>query len=539
MNKEELEKEKQAVRDMEEESRILTPLDRQELLRLKCRTDFLTYARFITHEVQIAGKFQSFPVHKVIGEYLQNVGDGNKEYSRTAISLPPRTGKSLLISKIFPSWQMGRSPTAQFIMSSYGLKLSNENAMAIIEYVCSEVFKWIFPECTIKRDKCNLSTIRNGEGGLIKISSAMTDITGFGFGVISEDDLPGVGILDDLLADGNSPTVMESTYAWTTVQFLSRGLPNHAIISMGTRFHTEDVIGRLIKADPDNWLELNVPALCTDEENDVLGRKLGESHWPEFFPTEILLGQKKVIGDNAFNALYQGKPSGEQGAIFKNFWFSYHERNLARYSYVYATIDTAYKADRMNDYTAICIWGYSKSSEKKLQLIHYILDRMEFPDLEKAIPPLVKAWKIRCIYVEGRAQGVPLIQTLKKSLNISIKELVPNKDKVLRANAIAPIVESGVVSLYENLPNLADREAELTSFPYIKNDDFVDAFVYGVTVYRDELAGSGAVHGGQRPSLPRLVHDPHYRGLSNRTSTSMGKLTLPPRTSSNSATKYI
>lgn len=536
MNKAELKKEKQIVKEMEDSIATLSPLDKSELLRLKCRTDILAYAKFITHQVPIAGKFQPFKVHEVIGHFLQHIGDGEPEYQQTAISLPPRTGKSLMISKIFPSWQIGRSPTAQFIMSSYALQLTNENARAVIDYVTSDVYAWLFPECQVDENKCNLQTIRNENGGLIKMSSAGGNVTGFGFGVIDNEELPGAGILDDLLADGNSLQVMETTFAWTTAQFLTRGLPNHSIISMGTRFHVDDVIGRLLKADPERWKELNVPALCLDEENDVLERKLGESHWPEFFPSANLLAIKKSIGDTDFNSLYQGRPAGEQGAIFKEPWLGTHEKNKSKYSYIYATIDTAYKADRMNDYTAICVWGYDKPT-RKLHLIHYVLERLEFPDLEKVIPNLVLNWKIRCVYIEGRAQGVPLIQTLKRTINISIKELVPNKDKVLRANAIAPLVEDGVVSLYENLPNLPDRISELTAFPFIKNDDFVDAFVYGVTVYRDEIMGGSAVHGGGRVSLPKLVHDPIFSG-SRRVSDQIAKGKRLSRTSS-SITKYL
>lgn len=523
MNKKELAKEKSQVIEMEADIKNLSPSDKQELLRLKCRTDFLTYARYITSEVPIAGKFTPYKVHHVIGDTLQRIGDGEKENKQNAISLPPRTGKSLLISKIFPSWQMGRSPTAQFIMSSYALQLTNENSRAVIEYVAHKQFNWIFPECSIDRDQCNLSVIRNKAGGLIKVASAGGNVTGFGFGVISDDDLPGVGILDDLLADGNSSTIMETTLAWTQSQFLTRGLPNHAIISMGTRFHIDDVIGQLLKADPDGWRELNIPALCVDEENDILNRKLGESHWPEFFPVSNLEAVRKSIGERDFNSMYQGRPAGEQGAIFKQTWFDYHSKNLVKYSYLYATIDTAYKADRMNDYTAICVWGYSKSLNK-LHLIHYILERMEFPDLEKLLPQVIKQWKLRCVYIEGRANGMPLIQTLRRTTNIPIKELVPSKDKVLRANAVAPIVESGVVSLYENLPNLPDRLSELTSFPFIKNDDFTDAFVYGVSVYRDEIMSSSTLSGGNRPSLPRIVYDPVLMQGNKRKSTEIGRI---------------
>lgn len=521
MNKLELKVEKKLVKEMESNLKSLSSSDKQELLRLKCRTNFLTYAKYITSEVPVAGQFKPFKVHEIIGNHLQNVGDGNLDYRQSTVSLPPRSGKSLLISKIFPSWQLGRNPTAQFIMSSYALQLTNENSRAVIEYISNPQFKWIFPECVIERDKCNLSAIRSRNGGLIKIASANSNVTGFGFGHISDDELPGVGILDDLLADGNSTQVMETTFAWTQTQFLTRKLPNHAIISMGTRFHVDDVIGRLIKADKDGWKELNVPALCVDEERDVLNRKLGESHWPEFFPIQILESTRKSIGDNDFNSLYQGRPQGDKGAIFKELWLGTHEKNLKKYDYIYATVDTAYKADTMNDYTAICVWGYSRKINK-LHLIHYVLDRLEFPDLEKIFPSLIKNWKIRCVYIEGRAGGVPLIQTLKRMLNISIKELVPNKDKVLRANAIAPLVEDGLVSLYENLESLPERLSELTSFPYIKKDDFVDAFVYGVTVYRDEIMGGSSIHGGDRANLPRLVYDPGYMGGSKRISSRLG-----------------
>ena len=538
MNKKDVKKEKQLVKEMEKRAKLLTPTEKQELLRLKCRTDFLTFARYITKEVPVAGSFKPFKVHRVIGDHLQKIGDGEPTHKQSAISLPPRTGKSLLISKVFPAWQLGRSPSAQFIMSSYALQLTNENSRAVIEYISHPQFKWIFPECDIDKDKCNLSAIRTNNGGLIKIASAGGNVTGFGFGVISDDELPGVGILDDLLADGNSIAVMESTFAWTQAQFLTRGLPNHAIISMGTRFHVDDVIGRLLKADPDGWRELNVPALCLDEENDVLGRKLGESHWPEFFPVQNLEAIKKSIGERDFNSLYQGRPAGEQGAIFKEHWFDYHDKNKSKYAFIYATIDTAYKAERMSDFTCICVWGYERR-DNQIHLLHVVLERMDFPELQKLIPQVIKQWKVRCIYIEGRANGVPLIQTLKSTLNITIKELVPSKDKVLRANAIAPLVEEGVVSLYENIPNLSDRLAELTSFPFIKNDDFVDSFVYGVTVYRDEIMGGGTVHGGKRASLPRISYDPNFSIGSKRISTEIGLIGTKSLPSSSRNIKYL
>lgn len=518
VNKKQLEAEKETVRQMQADLEKLSFLDKKELLRLRCRTEFSTYAKYITREVEKIGVFTPYAVHNLICKYVQEVCDGNPDYKRTTISLPPRTGKSMLISKLMPSWQLGRSPSAQFIMASYGLKLTHENSRAIMDFVLSDAFQWIFPECTIPKKDCNLRVIRTNQGGIIMSASALSGVTGFGYGVISEEDLPGIGIIDDLLEDGNSPQVLESTFQWATTQFLTRGLPNNCIMSIGTRFHKEDVIGRLLASDPEGWLELNVPALCLDEEKDPLGRSLGESHWPEFFSVEVLESLKKQ-NETTFNTLYLGRPQGESGAIFKDFWFEQHEKNCANYEYVFATADTALKKGEMNDSSVICIFGVIRKT-RKLHLIHVYKEKIEFPELLKAMPVWLKTWRVRALYVESRANGLPLIQMLRKEIQIPVREVIPTKDKVLRANEVAPIAEDGRVSIYEGIPNLGEYLAELCAFPFTKHDDFVDSFAIGLKIYRDEIMGSSkAVVGGVRMQLPAFNH----LGGSQRMTSRLGR----------------
>lgn len=507
MNKAELAKEKQLVKEMQSRIDSLNHDEKKELLRLKCRTEFITYAKFITRSVSNSGVFTPYRVHDLICQYVQSVCDGEEDYKRTTVSLAPRSGKSMLISKLMPSWQLGRSPSAQFIMASYALKLTHENSRAILNYVTSDMFKWIFPECTINERDCNLRTIRAAQGGIIMSASAGSGVTGFGFGVTSNDDLPGIGILDDLLEDGNSTQVLESTFKWTATQFLTRGLPNNCVMSIGTRFHKEDVIGRLLKSDPDGWLELNVPALCLDEENDPLHRKLGESHWPEFFSVETL-EQIKKQDEQTFNTLYLGRPQGENGAIFKDTWFDYRDNNLktGSYEYVFATADTALKKGEMNDSSVICIFGVVRKS-RNLHLLYVYKEKMEFPELLKAMPVWLKTWKVRAMYIESRASGLPLIQMLRKELNIPVKEVIPTKDKILRANEVSPVAESGKVSIYSEIPMLGELMSELCAFPFIKHNDFVDSFCMGLKVFKDEIMGSAkAVHGGNRVHLPQINH---------------------------------
>ncbi len=524
MDKSELVKERQIIIEMSNQLEKLSSEDKKELLRLRCRTEFITYAKYITREISNSGMFTPYRVHELICQYIQDICDGNPDYRRTTISLAPRSGKSMLISKLMPSWQLGRSPSAQFIMASYALKLTHENSRAILNYVTSEAFKWIFPECSINEKECNLKTIRSGQGGIIMSASAGAGVTGFGFGVISENDLPGIGILDDLLEDGNSSQVLESTFRWAATQFLTRGLPNNCVMSIGTRFHKEDVIGRLLASDPEGWLELNVPALCLDEENDPLGRKLGESHWPEFFPVHALESIKKQ-DEQTFNTLYLGRPQGESGAIFKDFWFSHHERNLSNYEYVFATADTALKKGEMNDSTVICIFGVVKKT-RNLHLIHVYKEKMEFPDLLKAMPLWLKTWRSRALYVESRASGLPLIQMLRKELQTPVKEVIPTKDKILRANEVAPIAEDGRVSIYTDIPQLGELMTELCAFPFTKHNDFVDSFCMGLKVYRDEIMGSSkSMHGGSRVQLPQLNHSSGSQRLTARLSRGSLKTT--------------
>lgn len=522
MNKAELAKERALVREMESGVESLSLSDRKELLRLKCRTDFLTYSKYITREVSTNGVFQPFAVHELICDWVQRVCDGDLGYQRSAVSLPPRTGKSLLISKLMPSWQLGRSPYAQFIIASYALKLSSESSRGILEYCMSEAFGWIFPECGINKNDCNLKIIRTLQGGKIMCASAGSGVTGFGFGVISADDLPGVGILDDVIEDGNSIQVLDTTWGWVSQQFGTRMLPNFALMSMGTRFHEYDIIGRQIESDPDKWKVLNVPALCVDEDNDPLGRKLGESHWPEFFPTDVLESVKKQ-DDKTFQSLYQGNPQGGNSTVFRESWFDQHDTNRPGYEYVFATADTALKKGEMNDSSVICIFGVVRKT-RKLHLLNVYKEKMEFPELLKAMPFWMKLWKVRALYIESRASGLPLIQMLRKELQTPVREVVPTKDKVLRANEVAPIAEDGRVSFYSGIPNLPELISELTSFPFSRSDDFVDALCMGLKVYREEVMGSAKTeHGGSRIHLPSLNHS----GGAQRLTARLGRNSTP------------
>jgi hypothetical protein len=112
---------------------------------------------------------------------------------------------------------------------------------------------------------------------------------------------------------------------------------------------------------------------------------------------------------------------------------------------------------------------------------------------------------------------------LRKELQIPVKEVIPTKDKVARANEAAPIAEEGRISIYSEIPNLGELMSELTAFPFTKHDDFVDSFVLAIKVFRDEIMGSGkAAHGGSRIQLPQA----NYSGGNQRLTSRLGRGSL-------------
>jgi hypothetical protein len=115
---------------------------------------------------------------------------------------------------------------------------------------------------------------------------------------------------------------------------------------------------------------------------------------------------------------------------------------------------------------------------------------------------------------------------LRKELQTPVKEVIPTKDKILRANEVAPIAEDGRVSIYTDIPQLGELMTELCAFPFTKHNDFVDSFCMGLKVYRDEIMGSSkSMHGGSRVQLPQLNHSSGSQRLTARLSRGSLKTT--------------
>lgn len=248
-----------------------------------------------------------------------------------------------------------------------------------------------------------------------------------------------------------------------TENFIANGLVSH-----NTRWHYDDLAGRILKNDTaKEWTVIKLPALA--EENDPLDRPEGAALCPDRFNREDLLSIKTVMGSD-FESLYQQNPVAVQGSIFKRGWWQYYN-TAPQFSRIIQSWDTAFKTKAQNDPSNCQTWGVTNNG-------YYLIDRWEdrvtFPDLKRAAIQNYDKWHPDVVIVEDKASGQSLIQEIQRETRIPMLAVKADKDKISRANAITPLVESGHAFLPENEPWVADYIDQMAVFPAGAHDEDPD-----------------------------------------------------------------
>ena len=248
-----------------------------------------------------------------------------------------------------------------------------------------------------------------------------------------------------------------------TENFIANGLVSH-----NTRWHYDDLAGRILKNDTEKeWTVIKLPALA--EEDDPLDRPEGAALCPDRFDREDLLSIKAVMGSD-FESLYQQNPVAVQGSIFKREWWKYY-KDAPQFTRIIQSWDTAFKTKAQNDPSNCQTWGVTNNG-------YYLLDRWQdrvtFPDLKRAAIQQYNKWHPDVVIVEDKASGQSLIQEIQRETRIPMLAVKADKDKISRANAITPIVESGHVFLPENEPWVAEYIDQMAVFPAGAHDEDPD-----------------------------------------------------------------
>lgn len=228
--------------------------------------------------------------------------------------MPPRHGKTLTVSRLYPTWHLGRNPDHRIILVCYGADLAEKSGRAARNIVGSKAYTDIFPTVALARDSKSISAwdIEKRDGGM--------DVLGIGAGATGKG--AHLLIIDDPIKNreqAESEVWREKVWESYTDDLYTRLEPGGAVIVMMTRWHEDDLIGRLLKREPDKWACLRLPALA--EPNDPLGRSEGAALWPDRYPVSVLNDIASTLGTYGFTALYQQAPKPREGAMFKRHWF--------------------------------------------------------------------------------------------------------------------------------------------------------------------------------------------------------------------------
>ncbi len=459
---------------------------RQELSRRNL-SDFTNY----TKPDFIEGWFNRIIAQELQQFYFDVIAG---KQPRLIIQAPPRSGKSELFSRRFPAWAFGQNPNLQIIAASYSTDLASRMNRDVQRIIDSEEYQGVFPETTLNGK--NIATVsgqslRNseifeivGHAGAYRSAGVGAGITGMG---------ADIGIIDDPVKDAkeaNSQTIRDAVWDWYTTTFYTRLSPKSGILLGMTRWHEDDLAGRLLREmanDGDQWRIVSFPAIAEEDEEY---RNEGEALHPERYDLERLTKIKKAVGSQAWNALYQQRPSSKGGDIIKGAWFKRYSV-LPRMKRIIITADTAQKTKQHNDYSVLLVAGVG--NDGGVYVLDLIRGKWEAPELEQKVSDVWNKYKslgVHKVYVEDKSSGTSLIQNIQRKQRIPIEGVQVDTDKYTRVLGVQGYIESGYIYLPNDAEWIEDFIKECEAFTATdshKHDDQLDAMVMAIT----ELMGGG------------------------------------------------
>lgn len=401
---------------------------------------------------------------------------------RLIVAVPPRHGKTEIISRRFPAYALGKNPDLDIIACSYSAELAGQINREVQRIIDSPEYAALFPDTSLYgrnvRTAAQGAYVRNsdlfeivGHEGRYRSAGVGGGITGQGGRILLCDD-PIKG-----REDADSATIRKKIFDWFTSTFYTRCAPGGGVIVIMTRWHNDDLVGRLLQmqasGEVQNWQIVNYPAIA---EHDEAHRRTGEALDPNRWPLDVLRERRAHVGPRDWEALYQQHPSAEGGEIFKEAWLKFWQPSELpeHFDQELTSWDLAFTGKDTSDYSVGTVWGRKGADYYLLDLVR---GHWDFPELINQFQALhTRHPKAARKLVEQAANGAALLDTLKHKVT-GLIPIKPEGSKENRAHAVTALFEGGnvylpAVTLYSWVKELI---LELTAFPNVAHDDMTDS----------------------------------------------------------------
>ena len=441
--------------------------------------------------------------HILLCDCLDRVIAG--EIPRLMVFMPPGSAKSTYATVKFPSYVIGRWDSEglrgkSIISGSYNQDLASSFGRKVRNLVKTPEYSSIFPSTALSQDSQSKSEWETAQGNIYKSVGVDAGITG------RRGDL---GIIDDPVKgrkDADSETVRNSTWEWYKTDYQSRLKPGSSEIMILTRWHEDDLAGRILPEDWSGdsglvegrdgreWFVVCLPAEA--REGDLLGRKAGDWLWPEWFSPDWWAQTKKTMtltGNRDWNSLYQQIPSATEGDFFKRDWFKRYHLGSEPAAHKYITTDYAVSEGK-GDFTEFGVWGLDAAQD--LYAVDWWYGQRTPDDWIEAQLDLIETHNPMTVYgekgvIQKATEPMLMRRSGERRVYADFQWIARTADKAAMAQSFRARAAMGKV--YIPYTDWGDRLlSQLCSFPTGKHDDAVDVCAL-IGMALDEIISASAV----------------------------------------------
>lgn len=447
------------------------------------------------------------PALELIDQALVELADGDTD--RLQIYMPPQEGKSQRVSRRFPAWLLAHDPTLRIAIVSY----SDGKALRWGKQIRRDIYAHPELGITLRKDSRAAGLWETEQGGKLICVGIGGGITGEPVDILIVDD-PVRG-----RAEAESPTYRDTAWDWWESNGSTRLSSRGKVVLMMTRWHEDDLAGRLLKEEPGRWKVLSIPAIAgkdlvvkggdgaehtvwAHDGPDLLGRQPGEElpsvqgRKPGYFH-----GLHEIRSAYVWRSVFQQQPVAAEGNLFRRGSFRYWQAmppDPSRHGLTggqrvdlgdrvvylddcwrFATVDLAASTKTSADWTVVAAWAISPDGD--LILLDRIRKRVVEDDHWDLARPLISRWALSTVFVEKSFISSTMVIDATKS-GVPVEPVAADTDKVTRAIPASTRLKAGRVQFPAGAPWLDEWCDELAAFPSGTNDDQVDTLSYAARV---------------------------------------------------------